>query len=201
MNEAELGEPRARRVLPTVGSCPGQFTANTMAMVAETLGLAPSRGRPCYLRSIPSIDKLWHGAPGDRHRSPDCRRTATTRPGHSQVSENAAATVAATGGSTNAGLHLPRSPMKRASASRSTISLRRSPAHSTPSRPATRRGLSCRRRSTGAGGTDAVLKALLDGGSSARRFPARFGQHYQPSHLAHQAAALTARWCDRPRGL
>src|SRR6266404_9899795 len=26
--------------LPTLGSCPGQFTANTMAMVAETLGLA-----------------------------------------------------------------------------------------------------------------------------------------------------------------
>src|SRR5439155_420956 len=25
--------------LPTLGSCPGQFTANTMAMVAETLGL------------------------------------------------------------------------------------------------------------------------------------------------------------------
>ena len=26
---------------PTLGSCPGQFTANTMAMVSEVLGLAP----------------------------------------------------------------------------------------------------------------------------------------------------------------
>ena len=26
--------------IPTLGSCPGQFTANTMAMVSETLGLA-----------------------------------------------------------------------------------------------------------------------------------------------------------------
>ena len=39
MTEAELGELE-RQCAPTVGSCPGQFTANTMAMVAETLGLA-----------------------------------------------------------------------------------------------------------------------------------------------------------------
>jgi len=40
MSERELGELE-RVCLPTLGSCPGQFTANTMAMVAETLGLAP----------------------------------------------------------------------------------------------------------------------------------------------------------------
>src|SRR5205809_5366754 len=39
MNEGEL-EQLERVCLPTLGSCPGQFTANTMAMVAETLGLA-----------------------------------------------------------------------------------------------------------------------------------------------------------------
>src|SRR5947208_13884959 len=39
MNERELGELE-RACLPTLGSRPGQFTANTMAMVAETLGLA-----------------------------------------------------------------------------------------------------------------------------------------------------------------
>src|SRR6266851_2559221 len=39
MSERELGELE-RACLPTLGSCPGQFTANTMAMVAETLGLA-----------------------------------------------------------------------------------------------------------------------------------------------------------------
>src|SRR5215470_3768934 len=40
MSESELAELE-RACLPTLGSCPGQFTANTMAMVAETLGLAP----------------------------------------------------------------------------------------------------------------------------------------------------------------
>src|SRR5207253_7271745 len=39
MSERELGELE-RACLPTLGSCPGQFTANTMAMVSETLGLA-----------------------------------------------------------------------------------------------------------------------------------------------------------------
>src|SRR5437016_11784351 len=39
MSEAEL-QQLERVCLPTLGSCPGQFTANTMAMVAETLGLA-----------------------------------------------------------------------------------------------------------------------------------------------------------------
>src|SRR5687767_879875 len=39
MKESELNELE-RICLPTLGSCPGQFTANTMAMVAETLGLA-----------------------------------------------------------------------------------------------------------------------------------------------------------------
>src|SRR5438132_1775862 len=39
MKEQELKELE-EVCLPTLGSCPGQFTANTMAMVAETLGLA-----------------------------------------------------------------------------------------------------------------------------------------------------------------
>ena len=37
--EAELNELE-HICIPTLGSCPGQFTANTMAMVSETLGLA-----------------------------------------------------------------------------------------------------------------------------------------------------------------
>src|ERR1700704_5302800 len=39
MKERELDELE-QACLPTLGSCPGQFTANTMAMVSETLGLA-----------------------------------------------------------------------------------------------------------------------------------------------------------------
>ena len=40
LSAAELAELE-RACAPTVGSCPGQFTANTMAMVSEALGLAP----------------------------------------------------------------------------------------------------------------------------------------------------------------
>ncbi|MGH8721544.1 MAG: dihydroxy-acid dehydratase, partial [Burkholderiales bacterium] len=39
MPQGDLDELE-RACLPTLGSCPGQFTANTMAMVSETLGLA-----------------------------------------------------------------------------------------------------------------------------------------------------------------
>ena len=40
MTEADVDE-LAHHAMPTVGACPGQFTANTMAMVSEALGLAP----------------------------------------------------------------------------------------------------------------------------------------------------------------
>ena len=39
LTEAQLTQLE-RRCTPTVGACAGQFTANTMAMVSETLGLA-----------------------------------------------------------------------------------------------------------------------------------------------------------------
>ncbi len=42
MTEQEL-EELGHACAPTLGSCPGQFTANTMAMVSETLGLAHAR--------------------------------------------------------------------------------------------------------------------------------------------------------------
>ena len=43
MSEAEL-DGLERACLPTIGSCAGQFTANTMAMVSEALGLASRVG-------------------------------------------------------------------------------------------------------------------------------------------------------------
>jgi dihydroxy-acid dehydratase len=95
-----------RVCLPTLGSCPGQFTANTMAMVAETLGLALPGSA-----TLPAVD---------------ARRSALTRGAGEMVMrllekggplprqlvtkkslENACAAVAATGGSTNAALHIP----------------------------------------------------------------------------------------------
>lgn len=90
----------------TVGSCPGQFTANTMAMVAETLGLS-------FLGSsqIPAVysERLAFARRAGRHvmkileTGGPLPRDLVTR----KSLENACATVAATGGSTNAALHLP----------------------------------------------------------------------------------------------
>ena len=105
MSEADLlGLEKA--CSPTVGSCPGQFTANTMAMVAETLGLAlPGSAM------MPAVysERLALARMAGRRVTQIVReggplpRDLVTR----QSLENAAAAVAATGGSTNAGLHLP----------------------------------------------------------------------------------------------
>ncbi|HZB92344.1 MAG TPA: dihydroxy-acid dehydratase, partial [Stellaceae bacterium] len=92
--------------LPTIGACAGQFTANTMAMVSEALGLAPLGSsmlpavddrRPALARAAGErvMDLLRRGGPLPR----DLVSPASLR--------NAAALVAATGGSTNAALHLP----------------------------------------------------------------------------------------------
>jgi dihydroxy-acid dehydratase len=105
MSEAELAEME-RECAPTIGSCPGQFTANTMAMVSETLGLA--------LPGSAMLPAVYSGrlALGRRAGETVMRiladggplpRDLVTR----QSLENACAAVAATGGSTNAGLHLP----------------------------------------------------------------------------------------------
>jgi len=91
---------------PGAGSCPGQFTANTMAMVAETLGLAPlgSAMVPAVYSERIAIARragetvlhtLLHGGPLPRD-------LVTFK-----SLENACAAVAATGGSTNAALHIP----------------------------------------------------------------------------------------------
>jgi dihydroxy-acid dehydratase len=91
--------------LPSSGACGGQFTANTMACVSEALGLAlpgsagtpapfDSRDRFCE-QSGEQVMRLLK----DKLRP----RDIVTR----KALENAAIVVAATGGSTNAGLHLP----------------------------------------------------------------------------------------------
>ena len=105
MQAAELDELE-RRCLPGLGSCPGQFTANTMAMVSETLGLAlpgsatvpavaPQRAAIAREAGRVVMELLGRGGP--------LPRDLVTR----KSLENACAAVAATGGSTNAGLHIP----------------------------------------------------------------------------------------------
>ncbi len=90
---------------PSGGSCGGQFTANTMACVSEAIGLAlpgsagapaPYESRDQYAeKSGEAVMQLLSGGPPPRD--------IVTR----EALENAAVVVAATGGSTNAGLHLP----------------------------------------------------------------------------------------------
>lgn len=92
--------------LPTLGSCPGQFTANTMAMVSETLGLALPGS--ATLPAVSEERKTVARRAGEmvmqllRNGGPLPRELVTKK-----SLENAAAAVAATGGSTNAALHLP----------------------------------------------------------------------------------------------
>ena len=95
-----------RTCLPTIGACAGQFTANTMAMVSEAMGLTipnvsmipgvyPERAQLARRAGRLLVAMLERGGP--RPRDIVTRKSL----------ENGAAIVAATGGSTNAALHLP----------------------------------------------------------------------------------------------
>ena len=90
---------------PSAGSCGGQFTANTMACVSETIGLAlpgsamtpapyESRDQYAYESGRVVMDLI------EKNLRP---RDIVTK----QSLINAAIVVSASGGSTNAGLHLP----------------------------------------------------------------------------------------------
>jgi dihydroxy-acid dehydratase len=90
---------------PGAGACGGQFTANTMAMVSEAIGLAlpGSAGAPAPYEDRDEY-AVASGKQVMRLVSDGIRpRDIATR----KAFENAATIVAATGGSTNAGLHLP----------------------------------------------------------------------------------------------
>jgi len=90
---------------PGAGACGGQFTANTMACVSEAIGLALpfSAGPPAEVTSRDDY-ALRSGEAVMALVSRNLRpRDICTR----EAFENAATVVAATGGSTNAALHLP----------------------------------------------------------------------------------------------
>lgn len=91
--------------LPGAGACGGQFTANTMACVAETLGLAipGANGVPAEFKNKAEFAEASGEAVMAALKANIRPRDLITR----KSLENAAAIVAATGGSTNAGLHLP----------------------------------------------------------------------------------------------
>jgi dihydroxy-acid dehydratase len=89
---------------PGAGACGGQFTANTMATVCEFLGIAPMGSG-----MVPALDPAKAGVAREAgrlvmelvHRGPAPRQIITR-----ESLENAIASVATTGGSTNAVLHL-----------------------------------------------------------------------------------------------
>ncbi len=90
---------------PSAGSCGGMFTANTMACVSEAIGLAlpGSAGAPAPYESRDSYAEASGQAVMNLVAKQIRPRDIVTR----KALENAAMVVAAAGGSTNAGLHLP----------------------------------------------------------------------------------------------
>ena len=90
---------------PSGGSCGGQFTANTMACVSEAIGLAlpGSAGTPAVYESRDEFSISSGHAVMNLLEKKIRPRDIVTR----KSLENAAVVVAASGGSTNAALHLP----------------------------------------------------------------------------------------------
>ena len=90
---------------PSAGSCGGQFTANTMACVSEAIGLAlpNSAGAPAPYESRDAYAEASGRAVMNLLANNIRPRDIVTR----EALENAAMVVACSGGSTNAGLHLP----------------------------------------------------------------------------------------------
>ena len=90
---------------PSAGACGGQFTANTMACVSEAIGLAlpNSSGAPAPYESRDQYAEASGRAVMNLIARGIRARDIVTR----ESLENAARIVACTGGSTNAGLHLP----------------------------------------------------------------------------------------------
>ncbi|MFV2051501.1 dihydroxy-acid dehydratase [Aliiroseovarius sp. YM-037] len=94
-----------RVACPSSGACGGQFTANTMACVSEAIGLAlpNSSGAPAPYESRDQYGEASGRAVMNLIEKNIRARDVVTL----QALENAARVVACTGGSTNAGLHLP----------------------------------------------------------------------------------------------
>ena len=94
-----------RVACPSAGACGGQFTANTMACVSEAVGLAlmNSSGAPAPYESRDQYGVASGEAVMNLIEKNIRARDIVTR----KSLETAARVVAGTGGSTNAGLHLP----------------------------------------------------------------------------------------------
>ncbi|WP_372837599.1 dihydroxy-acid dehydratase [Phaeovulum sp.] len=104
MSDAELAILE-KLACPSAGACGGQYTANTMACVSEAIGLAlmNSSGAPAPYESRDQYGDASGVSVMHLIEKNIRARDIVTR----KSLENAARVVACTGGSTNAGLHLP----------------------------------------------------------------------------------------------
>jgi dihydroxy-acid dehydratase len=104
MSDADLDEIE-QVACPSAGACGAQFTANTMATVSEAIGLALpySAGAPAPYE----IRDRFCMASGEMIMELIARNIRPRDIVTKRALENAATVVAASGGSTNAGLHLP----------------------------------------------------------------------------------------------
>ncbi|MCA3349379.1 MAG: dihydroxy-acid dehydratase [Roseomonas sp.] len=160
MSDEELDELE-RHACPGAGACGGQFTANTMACVSEMIGLALpfSAGAPA-----PDEDRDRWAAESGRAVVELIRRNIRPRDIVTLDSlHNAAAIVGATGGSTNAALHLPA--MAHEAGIRFTLQdvaeiMRKTP-HIADLKPGGRYVAADVHR---IGGVPIIIKALIDGG-------------------------------------
>ena len=146
---------------PSAGACGGQFTANTMATVSEAIGLAlpGSAGSPAPYEERDQFAVESGRAVMALLESGLRPRDIVTL----KALENAAVVVAATGGSTNAGLHLPA--MAHEAGIRFTMDdvvqiMRRTPYIADLKPGGKYVALDVHR----VGGIPVILKSLLDGG-------------------------------------
>src|SRR3954451_18922084 len=104
MSDSDL-ETLEQHACPSAGACGAQFTANTMATVSEAIGLALpySAGAPAPYEIRDAFCMTAGETILDLIKSGIRPRDIVTR----KALENAAAVVSASGGSTNAALHLP----------------------------------------------------------------------------------------------
>jgi dihydroxy-acid dehydratase len=103
MSDADL-QSLEESACPGAGACGGQFTANTMAMVSEFLGISPMGSA-----SVPAVAEEKQKVAYEAGRQVMALFRADLRPSEvitRDAIENAIASVAASGGSTNAVLHL-----------------------------------------------------------------------------------------------
>lgn len=104
IGDAELLEIE-QAACPSAGSCGAQFTANTMATVAEAIGLALPYS--CGAPAPYEMRDRFNFASGEKIMELVARNIRPRDIVTIKALENAATVVSATGGSTNAALHLP----------------------------------------------------------------------------------------------